>query len=141
MAVSADMDFLSLTGAAAWFRKQADEERGHAQRILRFMADIGAPVIFQALPQPPSGIKTLKEAFTKALAHEKELSAAIHKLVKLARQFDDLAAESFLKWFIDEQVEEEKLDNEILAKIELAGTSTGASYLIDLDLGKQAASA
>ena len=138
MALSADMDFLSLTGTAAWFRKQADEERAHAQRFLRFMADTGARVAFQALPQPASGTKTMKEAFTKALVHEKELSVCIHKLVKLARQLDDLPAESFLKWFIDEQVEEEKVDVEILAKIELAGGMPGSQYLIDHDLGKQA---
>ena len=141
LALSADLDALNLTGAAAWFRKQSTEEQGHAMRLYGFVNDIGGAVVLQALPQPPSGTKTLKEAFTRALAHEKHISASIHKLVRLCRQLDDIAAESFLKWFVDEQVEEEKTAADILAKIELTGASSGSQYLIDRDLGKKAASA
>jgi len=140
LALSADLDAQNLTGAAAWFRKQAEEERGHAMRLYSFVYDIGGQVVLQALPQPASGTKTLKEAFTKALAHEKHITASIHKLVKLSRQLDDLAAESFLKWFVDEQVEEEKTAADILAKIELTGGSSGSQYLLDRDLGKKASS-
>lgn len=140
LALSADLDAQNLTGAAAWFRKQAEEERGHAMRLYSFVNDVGGHVVLQALPAPPSGVKTLKEAFTKALAHEKHITATIHQLVKLSRKLDDLAAESFLKWFVDEQVEEEKTASDILAKIELTGTSTGAQYMLDRDLGKKAAS-
>ena len=141
LALSADLDGQNLTGAAAWFRKQAEEERGHAMKFYDFLNDIGAQVVLQALPQPPSGVKTLKEAFTKALAHEKHITASIHKLVRLARKLDDITAESFLKWFVDEQVEEEKTAAEILAKIEMTGTSSGSHYMLDRDLGKKAASA
>jgi len=141
LALSADLDGQNLTGAAAWFRKQADEERGHAMKLYDFVNDLGGQVVLQALPQPPSGIKTLKEAFTKALAHEKHITASIHNLVRLARKLDDIAAESFLKWFVDEQVEEEKTAAEVLAKIELTGGSVGAQYLVDRDLGKLAKSA
>lgn len=138
LALSADLDGQNLTGAAAWFRKQAEEERGHAMRLYGFINDVGGQVVLQALPQPASGTKTLKEAFTKALAHEKHITASIHNLVRLARKLDDLAAESFLKWFVDEQVEEEKTASELLAKIELSGGSAGSQYLIDRDLGKLA---
>ena len=138
LALSADLDAQNLTGAAAWFRKQADEERGHAMKLYHFVYDIGGQVVLQALPQPPSGTKTLKEAFTKALAHEKHISSSIHSLVRLARKLDEIAAESFLKWFVDEQVEEEKTAADVLAKIELTGGSAGAQYLVDRDLGKAA---
>jgi len=141
LALSADLDGQNLTGSAAWFRKQAEEERGHAMKLYDFVNDLGGQVVLQALPQPPSGIKTLKEAFTKALAHEKHITASIHNLVRLARKLDDIAAESFLKWFVDEQVEEEKTAMDILAKIELTGGSAGAQYLVDRDLGKLAKSA
>ena len=47
MALSADMDFLSLTGAAAWFRKQADEERGHAQNAVQaLISGVARPSTF-----------------------------------------------------------------------------------------------
>lgn len=139
LALAADLDAQNLTGAAAWFRKQAEEERGHAMRFYDFINDIGGQVVLQALPQPASGVKTLKEAFTKALAHEKHITGTIHNLVRLARKLDDIAAESFLKWFVDEQVEEEKTAADILAKIEQTGGSSGAQYMVDRDLGKAAA--
>jgi len=141
LALSADLESQGLTGAAAWFRKQSDEERGHAMRLYGFVHDVGGAVVLQALPQPPSGVKTLKDAFTRALAHEKHISQSIHQLVRLTRKLDDIAAESFLKWFVDEQVEEEKTASDILAKIEMTGASAGSQYLIDRDLGKKAASA
>lgn len=140
LALSADLDAQNLTGAAAWFRKQAQEERGHAMKCYDFLNDIGARVVLQALPQPDSGVKTLKEAFTKSLAHEKHITACIHGLVKLSRKLEDLPAESFLKWFVDEQVEEEKTAAAILAKIEMIGTSAGSLYMLDKELGKLASS-
>jgi len=139
LGLSSDLDALNLTGAAAWFRHQADEERGHAMKLYDFVYDLGGRVVLQALPQPSTPVKNLHEAFTKALGHEKHITGCIHKLVKLARQHDDIAVESFLKWFVDEQVEEEKTAADILAKIEMVGTSSGSQYLLDRDLGKQAA--
>lgn len=138
LALSADMESLNLTGAASWFRKQASEEQGHAMRLYEFINDVGGRVVLQAIPQPASGVSTLKDAFTKALAHEKHITSCIHNLVRLARKHDDLAAESFLKWFIDEQVEEERTASDILAKIEMTGSASSAQYLVDRDLGKKA---
>jgi len=138
LALSADLDAQNLNGAAAWFRKQAEEERGHAMRFYEFINDVGGTVVLQAIPQPGSGIKTLKDAFTLALGHEKHITACIHALVKLSRQLDDLPAESFLKWFVDEQVEEEKTASALLAKVEMVGASAGSQYLLDRDLGKLA---
>jgi len=138
LALSADMDALNLTGAAAWFRKQAAEEQGHAMRLYEFINDVGGRVVLQAIPQPASGVSTLKDAFTKALGHERHITGCIHNLFRLARKLDDLAAESFLTWFINEQVEEEKTASDILAKIEQAGAASSAQYLVDRDLGKKA---
>ena len=45
---------------------------------------------------------------------------------------------SFLKWFLNEQVEEERNVGEILAKLELAGDNRGALYQIDRQAGRRA---
>ena len=138
LALSADMDAVGLTGAAAWFRKQSEEEDGHAMRLYDFVNDVGGHVVLQAIPQPASGVKTLKDAFTKSLAREKHITACIHNLVRTARKLDDLSAENFLRWFIEEQVEEEKTASDILTKIELTNGSADAQYLIDRDLQTRA---
>lgn len=139
LSFSAELDALNLAGAAAWFRKQSNEERGHAMRFYDFINDVGGKVVLQTLAQPAGGLSGLKDAFTKALAHERHISSCIHKLVKAARQADDLPTESFLKWFIDEQVEEEKTVADILAKIELAAGNVGSLFVLDRDLGEAAA--
>lgn len=141
LALSADMEAQNLTGAAAWFRKQSTEETEHAMKLYEYIHDVGGQVVLQALGQPASGTKTLKDAFTKALGHERHISACIHNLVRLARKHDDIPTESFLTWFVNEQVEEEKTAADLLAKIELTGGSTGSQFLIDRDLGKLAKSA
>jgi ferritin len=55
----------------------------------------------------------------------------IWRLVDLARAKDDKAAESFLRWFIDEQVEEEKNASELLAKVRMVKDSPVALLALD----------
>jgi ferritin len=139
LGLSAELEALNLPGGAAWFRKQAQEEQTHAMKFYNFVHDVGGKVVLQALPEPTLGTKTLKDAFTKALTHEKHITGTIHNLVKLARKHDDLAAEGFLTWFVKEQIEEEKSVADILAKIELTGSASGGQYWVDKDLAVAAA--
>jgi ferritin len=55
----------------------------------------------------------------------------IWRLADLARAKDDKAAESFLRWFIDEQVEEEKNASELLAKVRMVKDSPVALLALD----------
>jgi len=141
LAFSADMEALNLTGAAAWFRRQSEEEREHAMKLYEYVHDVGGRVTLQALPAPTAGLKSMQDAFTKALAHEKHISSCIHNLVRLARKNDDIPTESFLTWFVNEQVEEEKTASDILARIELASGSAGGTFMIDRELAKLASQA
>ena len=45
-----------------------------------------------------------------------------------------------LKWFIDEQVEEEANCNEAIAALGMVGGSAGSLYMVDRQLGKRGAS-
>jgi ferritin len=55
----------------------------------------------------------------------------IWRLADLARAKDDKAAESFLRWFVDEQVEEEKNASELLAKVRMVKDSPVALLALD----------
>jgi len=55
----------------------------------------------------------------------------IWRLADLARAKDDKATESFLRWFIDEQVEEEKNASELLAKVRMVKDSPVALLALD----------
>jgi ferritin len=59
-------------------------------------------------------------------------------LVDLARSEGDHATESFLKWFVDEQVEEEAVVDAIVQKLNQIGDHAPSLYLLDRDLGAQA---
>jgi len=63
------------------------------------------------------------------------VTGMINSLVKLAREENDYATESVLKWFIDEQVEEEASASEVVEKIKLAGDRGGGLFMLDKELG------
>lgn len=98
----------SLKMLARLFRKQQEEEREHAMKILEYVHDVGGEVKLQAIPEPKHEWNTPLEAIEAALAHEKKVTGQIHALAALADQEKDYATRNFLEWFISEQVEEEE---------------------------------
>ena len=46
----------------------------------------------------------------------------------------DHATASFLRWFVDEQVEEEENVNEVVQKLRLLGNDGGGLFMLDRDM-------
>jgi len=69
-----------------------------------------------------------------ALMHEQKVTASIDRIVKLARVEGDYATDSFLQWFVDEQVEEEEVIDDVLQKLRLIGDFKPGLYLLDREL-------
>ncbi|MBE9593308.1 MAG: ferritin, partial [Proteobacteria bacterium] len=61
-------------------------------------------------------------------------TAMINNLVKLAREENDYATESFLQWYVTEQVEEEANPAEIIQKLKFIGKDGRGLLMIDKDL-------
>jgi ferritin len=97
---------MSLKQLAGRFFKQTEEERGHALKILKYVLEAEGKVTLQALPQPPATWASVLAAIEAALEHERKVTKQINDLVTLADEEKDYATHSFLKWFVDEQVEE-----------------------------------
>ncbi|MCS6840121.1 MAG: ferritin [Roseiflexus sp.] len=130
MAMAAYFESLSLTGFAHWFRVQSEEEREHALRFFDYVNDRGGRVILGAIDEPRNEFASPLDAFEHALAHEQRVTAAIHAIYTLAAQENDYATMSMLKWFIDEQVEEEKSAQEIIQHLKMIdGDGTGLLLL------------
>ncbi|DAC71989.1 MAG TPA: ferritin, partial [Thermoplasmata archaeon] len=51
----------------------------------------------------------------------------------------DHATASMLKWFIDEQVEEELSTDVIVQKLKMIGSNTGGLYMLDRELAERKA--
>lgn len=120
-----------FTGFAQWMELQTHEELAHAQKFFRYIGERNAKVNLQSLPEPKSDYKSALQVFQASLAHEQKVSAAICDIYALSMLEKDFATLSFLKWFLDEQVEEEKSVGEMVAKLELVGDNRNGLFHLD----------
>lgn len=139
LALSAYFESLNLKGFAHWMRVQYQEERMHALKIYDFIHARNGRVALQRVEAPRAKCNSPLEAFAHAHENEKRVSAKIDELVELAAAERDHAAHSFLQWFVNEQVEEEKITYEIAQKLELLGDNKSALFLMDRELAGRAA--
>jgi ferritin len=77
------------------------------------------------------------DAFQHTANHESEVTTRINKLVDLAIAEKDHAANTFLQWFVTEQVEEEATAQTILETLKLVGDDGFAILLLDEELGQR----
>lgn len=125
----------SLGGMAQWMEAQALEEQYHAMKMYKFVIERGGRVILTDIDGPPTEWKSTLEAFEAALAHEQMVTGRINKLIDLAIEESDHATNSFLQWFVDEQVEEEDSVGEVVDKLKLVEGAPGGLFMIDRELG------
>jgi ferritin len=136
--MAAYFEHTAFTGFGKWMEVQSREELGHANRFFKYVVERGGKVTLQAIPEPKCDYKSPLDAFKASLGHEQKVSASIYAMYELAAEEKDYATLSFLKWFLDEQVEEERNVGDILAKLELVGDNRSALYQIDQQAGRRA---
>ena len=106
-AVAAYYDRETFPRLAKFFYDQADEERGHAMKMVGYLRDTNSPMKLGEIKAPRTDFADHVEPIALALQSEKKVTVSIGKLFEIARETDDYASESFMQWFVDEQVEEE----------------------------------
>lgn len=107
LSMSLDADSKALKGVANWFFIQWLEEQDHARIFQNYLLDQDEKVRLHPIGEVPNKWESPLEMFKEALAHEKEVTRLINELVQLSIKERDMATLSRLKWFVDEQVEEE----------------------------------
>ncbi|GAB4563238.1 MAG: ferritin [Anaerolineae bacterium] len=127
----------NLPGMAHWMEAQAQEEVEHAMKFYGYLYDRNARVVLQAIEQPPSDFGSPLGAFKQALEHEQKVTAMINNLYAMAVEDKDYASQSFLQWFIDEQVEEEKSATDIIAQLEMIGDNKVGLIMLDRQLAQR----
>jgi ferritin len=135
LALAAYCESINLTGAGNWMRMQSDEERGHAMRFYRFIIDRGGRVKFGAIDDPPDAFGSALEVFEYTLKHEQAVTERIRKLYQLTDDENDYATQTFLQWFVNEQVEEEKSAAQIVDDLRMIGDDKPALLILDRELG------
>ena len=132
--MSAHSTNIGLSGFANWFMVQYKEEMEHAMRLYNYLNNQGGKIHLKAIDEPPSTFKDPMDMFQKTLKHEQFVTKSINTLMDLAIKEKDHATQIFLQWFVTEQIEEEGNDNDIIEKLELAGSKGNGLFMIDKEL-------
>jgi len=137
LSMAAYCSSIDLDGFANFFIIQEQEERFHAMKFYHYLVEQGADVKIYGLDQPQQDFKSLEEVFDSAWKHEQLVTKLINGLMDLAVQEKDYATQSLLKWYIDEQVEEEASMLGILKKIQLIGERGHGIFMMDRELAQR----
>jgi ferritin len=121
IAIAAHFYQRSLTLLAKLFEKQADEEKLHAMKFVKYLQDTRGGLNIPAIPAPKANFATAEEAVQAALNWERDVTRQVTSLMALATKEDDFLAQSFLQWFIDEQLEEVVKMERMLSVIKQSG--------------------
>ena len=111
----------SLTLLAKMFGDQAEEEKLHAMKFIKYLQDTKGGLHIPAIPAPKAEFATAQEAVQAALNWEKDVTGQITALMERAIKDTDYLAQSFLQWFIDEQLEEVVKMDRLLNVVQRAG--------------------
>jgi ferritin len=137
LSMAAYFESLTLKGFSSWMRIQAMEELTHVKRFYDFLTARGGRAIMSEIKAPPSEWKTPLSVFEETLKHEQHVTSRINDLVDLSLELRDHATNSFLKWFVDEQVEEEESVDEVLQSLKLNENNPGGLFMIDKELAQR----
>ena len=111
-------DTETLPRLAAFFYRQAAEERDHAMMMVQFLIDVGEEVRIPDITSQQTRFDDPIAPVRMALEQERRVGEEINALFKLARETDDFRAEQFMQWFVKEQVEEVALMTDLLQVVE-----------------------
>jgi ferritin len=137
LAMDAYFQSENLPGFANWMRVQTQEEASHARKIYDYVNERGGRVTLKQIAAPPAEWDSPLAAFEAVSKHEQKVTGLINDLVNLAIQEKDHAANMFLQWFLNEQVEEEKNADEIVQKLKLMADAPGAMYMFDKEMAQR----
>jgi ferritin len=119
--IAAYFDEAALPALTQHFFRQADEEREHAMKFVRYILDAGGQVAIPAIPAPRSQFASAEEAVGLALEWEYTVTKQINALLDRASSERDYVAHDFLEWFAREQLEEVSSMDTLLKMIRRSG--------------------
>ena len=108
----------TLPQLAAFFYRQALEERDHAMMMVQYLLDADAEVVVPGVSAPQTRFDDIVAPVALALQQEKNVSDQINALAATAREASDFTSEQFTQWFIKEQVEEVATMSDLLRVVE-----------------------
>ena len=134
LAMSAYSESVDLSGFANFFKVQAEEELFHAMKLYNYVFQKNGFVDLDAIAKPNTQYSDIIEVFEEAYKHEQFVTGRIYEIADLAHDEKEHSTISLLRWFIDEQVEEENNFNSLLKKVKRCKDNPAALYMMDEEL-------
>ena len=121
-------------GVADWLFAQAEEEKLHTLKFLRYINERGGHGLIPSVEKPPVEFDSVANLFKEVLKHEELITEAINQIVGKTIQENDFTTHNWVQWFVNEQLEEESAVRTIIDKIKLLGKDNDNLYLFDKDI-------
>lgn len=137
LAMSAYFEASDMPGFANWMRIQYQEEMSHAEKIFDYVIERDGRAILKAFDAPQLEWDSTLQAFEATYEHEQKVTGLINNLMDLAISEKDHAAQIFLQWFVNEQVEEEASVKTVIQQLKLLGDSRAGLFQVDRELGQR----
>ncbi|MHA1520703.1 MAG: ferritin [Promethearchaeota archaeon] len=126
MAMSAWAEAKGLHNFAAFMQTHAvKEEFKHAQKFVKYIQEAGGKVEYGTIEAVPMDWPDVEAVLKEVIGHEQHISARIKLLWDLAHEKGEVYAYEMLTWFLEEQMEEENLFEDLLNQFELTGKKAG----------------
>ncbi len=134
LSMSAHFTSNGLPGFANWMYVQYQEEVSHALKFFRYIQERGGKATLAAIEKVPTTWKSALNVFEDTLKHEQIVTGLINNLMDMAINEKDFATQSMLKWYIDEQVEEEANAQALIDSLKLINNDGYGLYSLDKEL-------
>ncbi len=134
LGMSAYCNSVDLDGFANFFYVQYQEETFHAMKLYNYVLERGGNIKLAKIDEPPQDFKSALDVCEKTLEHEQYVTKSINNLMDISIKENDHATTSFLKWYVDEQVEEEATITKLVNRMKLVGDNVGGLFIVDQEL-------
>jgi ferritin len=119
--ISAYFEREALPHLTGLFRGQADEELAHARKFIDYVTQAGGVIEIPPIRGAQPTFTGVEEAVQIALDNEVAVTKSISALMDQAIEEGDHIARGLLQWFLDEQLEEVALQQDLLKVVQRAG--------------------
>ena len=134
LAMAGYCESIDLSGFANFFRVQAKEELDHAMKLYDYVYQKNGSVVLEQVNKPQGDYDGIIDVFEKGYEHEQLVTRKIYELTDIAYEEREHSTISLLKWFIDEQVEEENNFNSLVKRVRRVEDNPAGLYLMDDEL-------
>src|SRR5260370_4865318 len=104
-AIAAHFAAEALPQLSQHFFQQAEEEKGHALRFIKYVVDAGGRAVIPAINPPQLRFKIPRDAVTLSLDHEIHVTNQINGLFGIARKANDYITSNCLETFLTDPLQ------------------------------------